>query len=584
MRWLRIAALLVVAALASPGCAPTVNITVSDPKVYREDQILGMLGSRHQGVEQLAGKIQESSLQESFGVRQAVRYDAAASLKPAGSAESSQTPPALDKDLSLPEAPRSEGLGLTYREQLQRSIGSSREIIDYELLFAGDANLNGPGKELLLLRFDVSVNSYVRINPWWDPQSLPEFVQVDFAICGAEDDTGRVHVYWLGPEFDSIVSTEGLVTTILEDYRLSGSGVTGGMDVSGSGRMQRQLEEAFATLATTPLQFAIYGGESSEAGSCGDGHSELGHFAFALGPRRRVTKRSFINPLRYFSTTYRIDYVLAPGPRDVYALLVLDSTRGDLEVRPSYRSKLVRPAQVGGDRSDIGLPGKLTKTPVASIKTTQSDAAATPTATIAPSKLYPKLANSFLIEISDEFVTPETRVLIHQYAVPGKDVHVLGRKRLLVEVPASKALEEVLKREKGRSKLAVTLVTPDKPVVRIPDALTLADSGDPPKPEKPAASPALLAVSPNSGKAWDVVTIKTTKEGKEKKVDLTAVAEVRIGDSKPITNFGAQKKDELSFAMPEPPRSNPTAKVSFVLVPKKTGAENVTIADAFQYK
>jgi len=322
-------ALLGAALLLGGGCTTPGLIGVATPKVYGDDVTLKTLARRRGGLGPLAASIQAGALQEARGVRQGVRYDAHGAAAPSGGDTDAASLLPERQDLALPEAPEApDDLGLRHRDVLRELIRRDRDVMGYELLYLGDDDYLDPDRRVALVRLDVSIDNYLELG------SAREFAVVKFtffASKGSEelvDITDQIRVYSLAPEFDALVAQESLASLAVEDYSGTFSGAFEGIEAAGTGRFQRQLEETLVQVVQQPLQFAVYDGRRS--------------FAFAFGPQRRITRRSPLNPMRWFGNTYEIEYFIQPGVRPCYALVVLPAEKDvRLQVVAEYQDDLV---------------------------------------------------------------------------------------------------------------------------------------------------------------------------------------------------------------------------------------------------
>lgn len=335
---MKIGALALVGCLLLGGCASQNLVTVGQPHVYGDDVVRKLLSRRRAQLRELAGTIQAARVNEIFGVRQAVRYDlkvkARTRINEIGEEEGDPSSVSDRPALTLPEATVVPAdLGRTFESSYRDLIQRDEYVTGYELQYLGDAGYLDKANKVALLRFDVSVNRYVHQG------SSPKFAVAVFrlyAFDGAGGDmTSKLRVFSLSPEYSALVAQESLASLTVEDYEAQIAGRSGNTDLSGAGRFQRQLEERFATLTEVPLQFSSHRSDNS--------------FAFAFGPRRKITKRSWFNPRRWFGHTYSLEYEIVPGTRRCWALVVLPKAVTRLRARVDYRDDtLFEPSKGGG--------------------------------------------------------------------------------------------------------------------------------------------------------------------------------------------------------------------------------------------
>lgn len=451
-------------ALALAGCAaPLVDVTVSEPKVYGDDQVLRTLAVQRARLVPLASGIRPGDYQESFGVRTDERTRTTLGVNLA------------DPDAPLPEPPGLGGgragrfptgsahhhrryfrprysyppplqPGLTFNEQLRQRVNGAQLLSSYELLFLGDARLLDRKSRAALLRFDLSFNNYV------DLGGRRRFAVVEFLVKGKKKGTPRFSIYLLSPEYSAMVSQERALTRLVSEYAGQVLGSWGGIGVTGSHGSSSQTREDFEALLETPLQFAIY--DSREPAGGGR------RFAFAFGPRRRLHERSRLNPARWFGSNYEIAYELQPGPRTCQALLVFHDVEEqapvELEVSVFCDGRLVAEEDV-----DFARALRRGRRPLETF-----DVRCPPPTATARTRLVridPSVTTDILLASGPDgpSFSPQSEVFLGTAAVPPGDVRVLGRGRLLVRVRPSATLRALLAR--GERKTRGRVVTPDQP-------------------------------------------------------------------------------------------------------------------------
>jgi hypothetical protein len=596
-------------------------MTLAEPKIYSDAQALKILAERRRGLGTLAGTIQEKEVHEISGIKETTKTTITGTVH--STAEQPKTPAATPaSDISFQASPsRTDTFGLSFQSQLRRMMTRDNLITGLQLLYLGDTTVLHPKYQVFLLRFDVSVNSYMEATDIWGD---PQFARIAFQINAYEKssqelDTLRadelakeptisdVTVYSLAPDYSSIVSQESLLSTQAELITANIAALKGG----GTFSQQHALEESLLSLVEQPLQFAIY----PDSGKS-DHHAirRLNRFGFAFGPRRLISKRSWINPLRVFGDTYSIRYKIDPGPRDLYALVVapcdVNSLRVDfgypndlrnqefsevlthLPPRPIKGHEETEDANVNGGRTledilaNTQLPRRgsgilgimetlrqvLTGTSNVSGSSKTIDvsprkvhtACSTPEITKLtpwPSEVYPKLTNTLLLK-APASVSSDTEVFINQVAIPKDKIHVLGRNQLKVIVEPNDALKALLRNKdnKGDPKAEIRLVTPGIPSVTSDShdsftaELTMKDSDSKPDPS--------YKINPDKGSSGtDVTFIASSLD-----TDLSSeTIEVTVA-GKPATLIpGQQKKSSFIFSIPDVGKAEGAVSVAVTL-------------------
>lgn len=476
------------------GCVtPPPYITFSEPKVYSDDQVVTALSGQYRKLQATASNLTAKELQEVLVIKQGTRLNTNLSASPAG-ASPVTAPEVIDSntiDLTKLEAPEGD-IGLSYSASLRKKMTDGWEVLGRSLFLSGDQTLKAENNNVVLVRFDVSVNNYIPADTFGD---TVRFAYIRFTV--ADPDTG-IKIYALEPEYNSTLSKESLITDALEDYRGEIGGTTEGVDIQGAFLYQRALYEGFQKLVEQPLQFAVYGSEQNQ-------------FGCALGPIRQIVKRSWINPARIFGNKYRIDHIIEPGARQCYALMVLPKSysgkklkvkaeyyrrdflnKGDLLPsngpngetercintnkknfwscglfqRSGYLADITYRQAIWGD--DWSTPTKLDL----SITVPKPNDVATSTANSSIS-IYPKTTSAVLISTNTNFpLSPDTRVLIGPAEVETKNIELLGRHRLKVTVPPNEALQALLPSCDNPSKKCVKEAKAENMVVLVPGCIS----------------------------------------------------------------------------------------------------------------
>ncbi|HBP17412.1 MAG TPA: hypothetical protein DEA08_06430 [Planctomycetes bacterium] len=447
-----------IAALALAGCAaPVVDVTVSEPKVYGDDQVLRTLAGQRARLTALADGIEPGDYQEAFGVRSDERRRSTLSANLAAPAAPSPQPPPLREEgrggrwpgigrlgyQDYPPYARPPQPGLGFREELRRRVDGAQQLASYELLFLGDTRLLDGRSRAALLRFDLSFNNYV------DLGARRRFVVVEFVVKPKRAPAPRFSVYLLTPEYSAMVSRERALTRLVSEYAGQLLGSWGGIGVTGSHGASRQTREDFEALLETPLQFAVYDSRELPAGGR--------RFAFAFGPRRRLHERGALNPARWFGANYEVVYELQPGPRTCQALLlfhdVSERASLELEVEVFCDGRLVAEEDVDLARALRRGRKPLETFEVRCPKPLQS-------ARTKVVRVDPQVATDLLIEAGPKgpSFSPESEVFVGPARVPAHQVRFLGRGRLSVRVRPSATL-----RAARGARLTGRVVTPDQP-------------------------------------------------------------------------------------------------------------------------
>jgi hypothetical protein len=446
------------------GCAtPTPYITFSEPKVYSNDQVVAALNSQYRKLQDVADKLTANDLQSVFAIKQATQLDTNISASPAGPAGSPAVaaPGKIDSGnidltkLTIPDA----NTGLSYSASLRKRMNDAWEVMGRSLYLSGDQSLKR-ASNVILVRFDVGINNYIPADAFFDTK---RFAYIKFTVTrdkNKKETDEDITIYSLEPDFNSTVSKESLITDSLENYQGEAGGSNGAINAQGAFRYQRALDEAFQTLVEEPMQFAVYGSTKNE-------------FGCALGPMRKVVKRSWINPARIFGDKYRIDYIIEPGVRQCYALIVLEEGSIDqLKIKPSYYRRSFMDESNWGPSTESNkckdIPsqaechlGVYVKVINITDKTlgqfmwgdpwsteTMKTIAVPPISRtkiakiIGSDKIFPKVTSTLLVSTSLA-LSPDTKVSVGPAEVAPSDIEILGRNLLRVTLPPNPALQEL---------------------------------------------------------------------------------------------------------------------------------------------
>ena len=492
-----IRALIVIATimfLLSACVTPPPFVTFSEPKVYNNDQVAVALGDQYRKLQTAAAaaKLSSKDIQTIVAIKQARSLDVNVAASPAGTTPiTAPEKIAADKiDLSKLTAPDGE-VGLSYIASLRKKMNDEWETLGRSLFLSGDKTFKD-AENLVLVRFDVSINNYIEADWFGDTK---RFYYIKFVLCDYTDDDckensipkstiNKIKVYVLEPEFSSAVSKESLVTEVLENYQGEIGGTAEGVNLQGALGYQRGLYEGISQLIEEPLQFAVYGSETNQ-------------FSCALGPARKIVKRSWINPARIFGDTYRIDHVVEPGMRQCYALISLpkkDSHNKDLskihvsatfselddinkcglsdldiisynKLDPKSKAKFFKGVQSCGfvNWKDILINtyrdmywGEWPKT-FSNFDITIPTNKDINTASLSTTykynkgyisdldyKIFPKTISTILVNVPSDFY-PDSRVVIGPVAIAPENVDIMGKNLIKVTVPPDEALKTLLK-------------------------------------------------------------------------------------------------------------------------------------------
>ena len=445
------------------------------PKVYTDDQVLKTVAERRGAIRESTKTIPIQTIQELLRVKQQSQTTINVSTTPAGGAP--PTPLPTLTDLTAPVSDFK--FGLPAERTLRKQIALDQEITGYDLLYLGDNDLLDKDRQAILLRLDLSVNNFTRVTSFWGD---PQFVLVGFSVQATSGSNAfsadKIGVYALQPEYTSIVSQESLLSSRMESYTAQALTPYQGGTITGGGSYQRGLEEGLLSLIETPVQYSIYTNTPNQ-------------FAFAFGPRRRINKRTWINPQRIFGDTYDIQYELEPGPRTVYAVIALPPEATELQVVAHVHQELVSRGDVIQTEKALdpvhtvlttlentqnrGTPTHRTTTSCASkdiphcftiplLKT--STVPTTPE--VMPTTVHTGFASHlFLTDTAP--VTSETEVFIGSLPIEKSNVTVLGRYRLKVSLAYTKEQDDLVKSTQcgTMSSLPVLLVTPDRDIRKL---------------------------------------------------------------------------------------------------------------------
>lgn len=434
----QVAGAVVAGALA--GCASHVaEVTVAAPKVFGDDTVLRTLAEQRARLEEL-GPLEAGHVQERLSVEEHQLRDTRLGANLSDPFASPPGPPqALQPRRPVSPAPAP---GPTLAGQVRQRVGVSQLRSSYGLLFEGDTRLLDRRSRALLLRFDLSFSNYV------DLGSRRRFVVVEFRVRprvrpGAKPI--RFSVYLLSPDHEAILSHERFLARRTDRYAAQLLGSWGGIGVTGSRSGLDEERERFEALLETPLQFAIYDSRRREGER---------RFAFAFGPRRRLVKRSALNPRRWFGAVHELAYELQPGPRSCQALLVFEEVGDrslDLEVTALCDGRLI-----GAEEVEVRAPRRR-------LETFALHSAPAPTLRRAhATPIDPRVPCHLLVTSGPRgpAFSTQSEVFLGPLALRGPHVRLLGRGRLAVRVPPSRALLALA--ASGAREVRAFVLTPDQ--------------------------------------------------------------------------------------------------------------------------
>jgi len=464
------------------ACA-TPDITISSPKVYSDAQTRKILDQNRQGLGTGITTIQGASLQEVRGIREALQNQ----INISGGTTTAHTAAAPGQITSttpvgLPSAPSApSGLGLGFQSLLRKELERRQLIMGLQALYLGDQEALDSDHDLILMRFDASVNSYMYVQAT-DIWGYPKYARIAFEVTSysgndndelLEDENGEiktsgeikklkemgirksgtpaVKIYHLMPDYSSVVAQESYISSQLDSLSAAAAGLTGNTLLQGAGSSQGALEESLLSTMEEPIQFAIYA-------SGNDKHAN--RFGFAFGPTREITQRALINPMRLFVTKYKISYVLEPGPRELYALAVVPCRANKIVVKYvmaedlsnenfSHDLKMLDPNDGSDDEEDGWKPSKLF---TYKISRQAGDHCGGPNTIdkqkkrveIFPNTLYPSQTNTLTIS-SPEPISSDAQVSIGQVAISPSNISVINRYQLQITVPPNDLLKALTK-------------------------------------------------------------------------------------------------------------------------------------------
>lgn len=437
LRAITLLSLLLLAGCAAP---PRAAVTVSQPRVYGDDQVLRFLGRRLRELDGLPQEPLAEAPQVSFDVRRDARTHKRLRvnlLEPPGSSLPARVRhrPSWYRRLhrDRPEVEQHEADRFQRRLELGRLRGA------YELLYQGDQTLLGARARAVLLQFEVTFTKYLAL------QDERRFSLVRFVVEPKRKRAKPIRVYLLSPEYRSVLARESWLDAVVRESAAELLGTAGGVGLTGGFGSTERMRRRFVSLLETPLQFAVYHGARKRGAE----------FTFAFGPRRRLQERSIFSPARWFGSPYQLTYEIQPGPRRCQALLVFDrAARTNLEftVRVYHDDALI--AQEDLDLGAV-LRGKRPR---------QVFQVSCPPSAPKRARRHEVLtdATSDLLLSSNEVgFSQQSTVLLGPVALPRRAVQVLGRGRLLVRVTPRSALRALFAR--GRRVVSGRVLTPDQP-------------------------------------------------------------------------------------------------------------------------
>ena len=586
----RLAMAVSLAVAATVSCAtPSVRVTFAEPKTYSEDTTLMLLADRSRQFDAIVGEIQAAELNEIRGLREArsTSFELVAG-RSASDGTSPDPPDADDVSADLPAAPTGT-VGLDYGTLLRRRFTQDQLRAAYELLYLGDSALLDPNRRAWLIRVDVSIDRFVRCG------TTPKFIWVDFEVDAAATETtdgagsdgerrdrdSEVQIYAVMPEYSAITSQESWSANTQGSAALRGAYPIGAVDLQSAASTRSNREETFLQAREHPLQFALYG---ESANRC----------TFAFGPRRRLTKRSWINPARWVGSTYRIDYEIHPG---TMPCLFIVSTKGDVDELTVLRSirgvegqevrlKAVAPVVSGVSLAErqrtepdvvqelttIKLSQEATNAPEPRVGATAASLEGAVDASASMLRIAPASGGTLLVQTeSDHPVSSATRAILEFVPIPDANVRVRGKNTLEISVPPSPALEKWRLRDPQVTDPSARLRMHTPGVGMADLSVTLVPGEAPKKKSKwtvtPASGPGPLevAVRPNDASLLSKVT----------RVEVTTATGLAA-----VSFFPDPGTKSLIVSIPAPAATNKKGKVSIRI---HYGEESDYLASAFTY-
>lgn len=333
--------LVAISCVMSSACTNLANMTISEPKLYTHDEVVRTMAEYRGRIREQSGNLSPASLNELFDANQASRTDVTTSVSPTGSSLVSAPSPISGGEIAFRTPPgANKDIGLPARSMLRNVAVSQEYLMGYDLLFKGDSQFLDPNNQVLLVRFDVSINQY--LSRWY----RREFAVAIFNITAkctmanqTEDCSNKLHVYTLFPEYSGISAQDSFLQSNIDSISHQAGSASQGVDLKSARRTQNGLQEQLLQAVEYPLQYAIY----NPFPGLVNGQS----FGFAFGPRRRIEKRLAINPARWLGSAYTIEYEIEPGPRDLYAVLIAPKNLHSLEVVARPAPYLMEPGDLG---------------------------------------------------------------------------------------------------------------------------------------------------------------------------------------------------------------------------------------------
>lgn len=617
---------------ALSGCANHQPlITISPPKIYGDDQTLKAFAERRKNLAVLTKSIKANEINEIFGVQQATQTDISAAISPTAGELLAAPEPLNTEKIALPSLSKSQNIGRSYSSLLRDSIIRDQDLLGWDLYYLGDNHFFEEDATLALMRFDVSINNFLNGETLFAGNRK-------FAIAGFKvtaENCESSFAYALAPDYSATISQDSIVTSTLENFALQGVGTTGNIDISGAGRFQRVLQESLNKIVEHPLQFAIYQ-QKPEKNSAA--------FGYAFGPKRSIIKRSWFNPKRWFGNTYRIKYLIEPGPRAVWALLVFQGCQSD-PINLSVEAKIQPDLLIEGEKDqqkfqaiffgskdglgsargsvqstqdELGSKPSLVTTetievPVQSQQETsesraeaegrrgQADASkgiinyifdelklkkvSEPSKVIEDLKIYPDFPNTLLIR-TPYIVSGNTEVEIGPEIISQENISVLGRYTLKLNFPPNKKLsallDKIMSDNPGQTPTVdVTLLTPgQEPHILQGKAALIKFKNETSKP-----NPISYKLIPAEGMGNE--EIKIVAEQRPKPItsqNFKNIKVIKFGDQlvNPLT-FPKPSDNEIFVKVPEGSASILGSEVSLVLE-FNDGGKPLHLFRAFKYK
>jgi len=284
---------LIAGALSISGCCGPKfhSLSVSSPKAYDDSTVLKMFCNQNKELQEMADNLKANNqlVNEIHLLKERKKFFAKGSIAYSGIAKSSDTttsetesftdtsssPAELSPDTSANQA------SLPFSARLRKTINEQEELYGYMLHYLGDADLRSSDKRVILIRFDVSLNEYMKADS----------LSFDYVTFTFKTDQKKFRIYYVGPEYSSVVAEEQLANALIKNYSGEIAARYANANVHMEGRLNRDQLENMEYLLERPMKFAVYDNPYTYKDV-----PEDKSVTFAFGPRRNIFKRSWYNP------------------------------------------------------------------------------------------------------------------------------------------------------------------------------------------------------------------------------------------------------------------------------------------------